>query len=66
MISGLQGTSGFLMKKTQADEWGVYRMNQEKIPYLMLSFEKIEDAVDAGKAIAKLFNRKCIINRSDI
>ena len=66
MASSLQGTSGFLMKKTLSDEWGVYRVNPEKKSYLMLPFEKIEDAVDAGKAIAKLFNKKCTINRSDL
>ena len=66
MVSSLQGVSDFLMKKTQSDEWGVYRLNLEKKPYLMLAFENIEEAVEIGQKIAKMFNKKCTINRSDI
>ncbi len=66
MITSLLGVSGFLMKKTQADEWGVYRVNEEGFPYLMLPFKDIEEAVTVGRKIAVSFGMECKINRSDI
>jgi len=66
MASSLQGTSGFLMRKTQGDEWGVYRVNLEKKIYLILPFTDVEEAVKVGREIAQRFGMTCQIDRSDI
>ena len=68
MASTLQGVSGFLMKKTKGDEWGVYYLNDARIPspYLMMSFTDVEEAVTVGHSIAKMFKKKCKIDRSQI
>ena len=66
MVSSLQGVSGFVMRRTQGDEWGVYYLNDARIPqpYLMLAFTDVEEAVTMGTQIAALFKMKCVINRS--
>lgn len=69
MTSSLVGVSGFLMKRTKGDEWGVYRVNAAddrlmRKPYLMLAFTDVEDAVTYGRRIAQLFGKECKINRS--
>jgi len=66
MASSIQGTAGFLMKKTLGDEWGVYRVNGEKKSYLMMPFLDVEEAVKVGREIAKRFNMSCQIDRSNI
>ena len=64
MAKTLQGCSGFEMRRTQGDEWGVYRVSDEKNLNLMLSFTDVEEAVEAGQTFAKMFKLKCRINRS--
>lgn len=64
MAKTLQGCTGFEMRKTCGDEWGVYRVSEGKNLNLMISFMDVEEAVDAGKAFAKMFKLRCRINRS--
>jgi hypothetical protein len=66
MTTTLQGTKGFKMKKTQGDEWGVYRVNHEKKEYLILPFKDVEEAVKVGREIAVRFGMTCEIDRSNI
>jgi len=50
------GTTRILLRITEGDEFGVYRINETKQRYLLLVFDKQDEAVACGRMIASFLN----------
>jgi len=60
------GTSKLRVRQVPNGEWGVWRLNDNKIPYLLLTFPTIDEAIEIGKKLGKKLNLSCQIIRSEI
>lgn len=59
------GTSGILVKQAPSKEWGVWRVNEDGFPYLILTLPTVDEAVEIGEKIAGVFRLPCRVNRSE-
>jgi len=55
------GTSKLLVRPPSKGSWGIWRMNEEGIPYPLLTFPDLERAINLGKGLGKILNLSCEI-----
>jgi len=54
----VQGAVKILLRMTKGDEYGVYRVNEDKYRYLILSFDTRKEAVRFGEMTASFLHVK--------
>ena len=54
----VQGAVKILLRMTEGDEFGVYRINEGKYRYLILAFDNYKEAVRFGKMTASFLHVK--------
>jgi len=57
-------TFGLRVRQAPNLEWGIWRTNEDEIPYLLLTFPIIEEAIEIGNKLEKMFSIPCAINKS--
>lgn len=59
------GTSKLRLRQAPNKEWGIWRVNGEGVPYLILTLPIIDEAIELGKKLGKALNLPCTIIRSE-
>jgi len=64
-MSKLTGTSGLRIRQVPSKEWGIWRVNEDGLPYLILTFPTIEEAIEVSVVLKEVLGLSCPINRSE-
>jgi hypothetical protein len=58
------GTKMLKVRQAPNKEWGVWRVNEDGYPYLLITDPDVDEAVELANKLCKTFNLTCKVDKS--